>query len=142
MAESVVDHVEVVDVQTDHGETLPVPPRTVDRPLQITLEERTVAETCHTVVERLMEEQLDRLLALGDVAQHPNEERRVVGITVEGPANRNGAESALGIGQRQLAGLLLAGLEQQLVAASVQVQLRRQIEIRPADQRTLLDAQQ
>lgn len=76
MAEAVVDHLEVVDVQEQHRvpyparRVAPLAPRGVEGMRQAIVEQGTVGEPGQRVVERLMGEFLLEPLALADVAHH------------------------------------------------------------------------
>ena len=66
--EAVVDRLEVVEVEEDHGEPAPLAPAAGDRVAHALGEQRAVGEPRHAVVEGLVGELLLEHLALADVA--------------------------------------------------------------------------
>ena len=69
VTERVVDNLEVVEVQEQHGERLAVLAPPPERVLDAIAEQRPVREVGNRIVEGLIGELLLELLALGDVAQ-------------------------------------------------------------------------
>ena len=69
MAEAVVDGLEVVEVDEEHGDEVPPPRPALERVRDPLREERAVRETRERVVERLVRELLLERTALGDVAR-------------------------------------------------------------------------
>ena len=68
MSEGVVDPLEAVEVEVEHGERSAPAGRLLQRVVQAVGEQRPVGEVGERVVERLMRELVLELLALGDVA--------------------------------------------------------------------------
>ena len=69
MSEGVVDPLEPVEVEVQHGEGSPPAGRLLQRVVQAVGEQRPVGEIGERVVERLVRELVLELLALGDVAR-------------------------------------------------------------------------
>ncbi len=96
VAERVVDDLEVVEVQEQHGERLTVRASAAERVFDAIPEQRPVREVGHWIVERLVGELLLQLLALGDIAQVDDD-----------PANRGVlqqvGEQTLGVQQATIA---------------------------------------
>ena len=69
MAEGVVDHLELVDVQEHHAEAAAAPRRARQALPEAIVEEDTVRQPGEGVVERLMRQRELDLLPIGDVLQ-------------------------------------------------------------------------
>ena len=69
MTQAVVDGLEVVDVDEQHGDRVPAPRGTVESVADTIGEERSVRQTGEGVVECLMDELILQLASLGDVVR-------------------------------------------------------------------------
>ena len=108
VAEAVVDRLEVVEVEEDHGQALVVAARARDRVPHPLDEQRAVGEVRHRVVEGLVGELLLEDLALAHVAAVQHDAVDVLVVEQVRAQDLELARAAIAVAQRALDGLALA----------------------------------